>query len=118
MAGNVPQVSDTPANANPLAAGLKLKMDEVAEPKAVKSAKPLPKPPQARLPTASDLSKEYEKLKLGIDPRQARQSEDLSEGGMGNQMKAGTEDGIPGLSAAAGQPRLHARRPQLSWQYP
>jgi TonB family protein len=98
--GSVPQVNDSPANANPLAAGLKLKMDEVASPKVPKTAKL--KPAKASPPSASDISKAYEKLKLGIDPRQGRQSEDLSEGGMGNQLKAGTEDGIPGLSAAAG----------------
>ena len=97
----MPQITDTPANANPLAAGLKLKMDEVASPKPVKLT-PKMKPVKASPPTASDISKAYEKLKLGIDPRQGRQSDELSEGGMGNQIKAGTEDGIPGLSQAAG----------------
>jgi TonB family protein len=100
-AGSVPQVNDAPANANPLAAGLKLKMDEVASPKPPPKTAKL-RPVKASPPSASDISKAYEKLKLGINPRQGRQSEELSEGGMGNQVKAGTEDGIPGLKAAAG----------------
>jgi TonB family protein len=99
-AGNTPQVNDTPANANPLAAGLKLKMDEASAP--VKQTKVKVRASAIKPPSAADLSKAYEKLKLGIDPRQGRQSDELSEGGMGNQIKAGTEDGIPGLSAAAG----------------
>ncbi len=101
VAGSVPHISDVPANQNPLSTGIKLKMDEVAS--AKEKAHRIPPRPSAQRPlTANDLSKTYEKLKLGIDPHRGRQSDELSEGGMGNQMPAGTEDGIPGLKAAAG----------------
>ncbi|MES2201084.1 MAG: TonB family protein [candidate division FCPU426 bacterium] len=100
VAGDTRKISDTPANSNPLSAGIKLAMNEVAA--AEDNSKAKPKVKTLKPPAASDLSKTYEKMKLGIDPRQGRRSEELSEGGMGNQIKAGTEDGIPGLSAAAG----------------
>ncbi len=101
VAGTAPHITDAPANQNPLSTGIKLKMDQVASPpNQAKTARQ--KPVTQRPPTATDLSRSYEKMKLGIDPRQGRQSDELSEGGMGNQIKAGTEDGIPGMREAAG----------------
>ncbi len=95
--GNASSMSNQPANLNPLAQGLKLKMDEAALPLKAKSS---PKVPPVQ--SAASQAAEREKLKIGINPREGRASDEPSEGGMGNNQPAGTEDGIPGLKEAFG----------------
>lgn len=109
--GTRASLSDTPANANPLLGGVKLKMDEVAAPdQAVKAkSKPAPVPP----PSVQDLQKKYESMPLGLKPRDGRESQELSEGGMGNARKAGSPDGLVGISGAIGGRRF--AQPDLSY---
>jgi TonB family protein len=104
-------ITDVPANANPLAAGLKLKMDEVAAPAS--QAKPAAKPAQARPQSVQDVQKKYESMPLGLSPREGRESQELSEGGMGNARKAGSPDGLVGVGGAIGGRRFAA--PDLSY---
>jgi TonB family protein len=99
MEGTHSAITDTPPNANPLLNGVKLKMDEIAAPvKPSKNIKPnhAPNLPQ----TVQELQKKYESMPLGIKPRDGRDSQDLSEGGMGNSSKAGSPDGLVNTSGA------------------
>lgn len=99
--GSASQLSNVPANANPLAGGLRLgPMDKpVPAPTAPSQAKPKPSSkPQAAPPSLSDLAKKYEDLGIGMRPRDSRAGEEPSEGGMGNARVAGTETGALGIS--------------------
>ncbi len=97
--GMRPQISDTPANPSPLAAGLQMRRDE-----ALSANKPQAKPQtvKARVPTASELAQRYEKLKVGINPREGREAGEPSEGGMGNNKPAGSPDGLLDIEGVAG----------------
>lgn len=105
--GTRASVTDTPANSNPLLNGVKLKMDETAAP-PMKAAKPKgrPKPIVARPQSVQELQKKYESMPLGLKPREGREAQDPSEGGMGNSRKAGSPDGLVGVSGAIGGRRF------------
>lgn len=93
-------LSNQPPNLNPLAGALNLKMNETSAPVNAKPVKaPASKPAQA--PNAQNAANP-ERVRIGINPRAGRDGGEISEGGMGNMQQAGTEDGIPGLSAAFG----------------
>ena len=100
-------ISDTPPNANPLLNGVKLKMDETAAPRPSK-AKSRPKPAVQAPQSVQDLQKKYEAMPLGIKPREGRDAGELSEGGMGNARKAGSPDGLVGVTGAIGGRRFAA----------
>jgi TonB family protein len=92
-------ITDVPPNANPLLNGVKLKMDEIAAP--TKADKPHKTSHAPNLPESiQDLQKKYESMPLGLKPREGRDSQDLSEGGMGNSSKAGSPDGLVNTSGA------------------
>jgi TonB family protein len=99
--GTAHQMSDKPANLNPLAGGLRLSVTDAPLPQA-----PAKKPPaklrssKAALPTLGDLDQRYQGLRIGVQPRDYRPSMDLSEGGMGNAHYAGTETGPLALQGA------------------
>jgi TonB family protein len=97
-AGTAHQMSDKPANLNPLAGGLRLSVTDAPLPQAApKKASPKLKATKAALPSLGDLAQRYEGMKIGVQPRDYRPSMDLSEGGMGNAHRAGAEDGGLGL---------------------
>jgi TonB family protein len=101
--GTQPQMTDKPANANPLAGGLRLDVSDAPVPPAPKpqAAKPaVPKPQAAAAPSLKELNKRYEAMDIGLKPRQSQGAEEPSEGGMGNARKAGTEGGVLGLEGA------------------
>jgi TonB family protein len=96
------KISNSPANANPLAGGLHLTASDApvpaAQPHAKASAKALPA--KASPPTLGDLSKRYEALPIGNKPRGEAAGDEPSEGGMGNARQAGAEGGVLGLDGA------------------
>jgi TonB family protein len=97
--GTRPSLNDNPANANPLLTGVKLKMDETVSPLKTSRAKAR----AAKLPlTAKDISEKYKSLPIGINTRDGREGQDLSEGGMGNARKAGSPDGLVEVGGAIG----------------
>jgi TonB family protein len=97
--GSSSQISNEPANPNPLAGGLRLSVTDAPIPQAETPAKVKPKPVHhsAQAPSLSDLDKQYETLKIGVQPRDASEADEPSEGGMGNAHMAGTEKGALGL---------------------
>lgn len=99
--GGASQMSDAPANANPLAGGLRLNVSDppvpAPAPAQAKPAQAKPRPGVAP-PSFNDLAKTYESLGIGVRPRQAAAGDEPSEGGMGNARQAGTENGALGLS--------------------
>lgn len=96
------QMSNTPANANPLAGGLHLKVTDAPVPPSPKGAAKAPVKVKAVAapPSLQDLSKKYESLDIGLKPRRSDGAEEPSEGGMGNARQAGTADGLLGLEGA------------------
>ena len=100
--GANPQISNTPANANPLAGGLHLNVTDAPVPPAPKSAAKATAKPKvvAVAPSMNDLSKKYEALNIGLKPRRSDGAEEPSEGGMGNAHQAGTPNGLLGLEGA------------------
>jgi TonB family protein len=99
--GTANQISNKPANQNPLAGGLHLGVTDAPVPAASKPSKaPAKAPHTSQAPTLSDVSKEYESLRIGVQPRDANPADDLSEGGMGNAHQAGTENGALGIEGA------------------
>lgn len=111
--GTRSNVTDTPANANPLLNGVKLKMDETAAPVLPAKAKAKPRPAVVAPPSVQDVEKKYENMPLGLKPRDGRESQELSEGGMGNSRKAGSPDGLVGISGDIGGRRFAA--PDLAY---
>lgn len=100
--GTASQISNVPANANPLAGGLRLTASDAPVPAPQPNAKPATKavPAQAAPPSLADLAKRYEQVPIGMRPRDGRAGEEPSEGGMGNARTAGTEGGMLGLDGA------------------
>jgi TonB family protein len=98
--GSAGQISDAPANANPLAGGLRLNVSDAPVPApAPAAAKPKPSSkPVVAPPSFNDLAKAYETLGIGERPRQSAAGDEPSEGGMGNARQAGAEGGALGLS--------------------
>ena len=97
------QMSNVPANANPLAGGLHLNVSDAPVPPAPKNAPPkaAAKPrPVAVAPSLQDLQKRDESLNIGFKPRQSQGAEEPSEGGMGNAHKAGVEGGALNMEGA------------------
>jgi TonB family protein len=99
--GTSSQISNTPANPNPLAGGLRLSVTDAPVPQRHEAkAKPQKARHSAQAPTLSDLDKQYEAMKIGVQPRDPNAADELSEGGMGNAHQAGTEKGALGLEGA------------------
>ena len=102
-AGQSGHISNIPANANPLAGGLRFTASDapVAAPKPLnkKQAKAAVRAVAAP-PTQKELSKRYEGLPIGMPSRDGRAGEELSEGGMGNARQAGAPGGAVGLEGA------------------
>lgn len=103
-AGQSGQISDKPANPNPLAGGLRL---SASDPPLPVAAKPAVKPAASASkavsvpPTKAELEKRYEGLPIGVPIRSGRAAgEELSEGGMGNARQAGAPGGSVGLEGA------------------
>ena len=99
--GEAPQVSNSPANPNPLANGLRLNAADAPQLPQPEKAKTKPRPKEARPvqlpPSSGELEKRYNGMKIGVDPKDLRQGLELSEGGLGNRRMAGAEGGIPGM---------------------
>ncbi len=92
--GATRRISDVPANANPLAAGLRLQVEDAPVPPATaQRSKTLRPRPVAAAPSMQDLAKRDESLNIGLKPRQSRGAEEPSEGGMGNARQAGAPGG-------------------------
>jgi TonB family protein len=106
--GTRANVTDAPASANPLLNGVRLKMDEAAMPTKPAKPKSPPKPQAARPQSVNEIQKKYESMPLGLKPREGREAEQPSEGGMGNARKAGAPDGLAGISGAIGGRRFAA----------
>jgi TonB family protein len=101
--GTASAISNKPANRNPLAGGLRLSVADapLPEPQAKPKSRPAkPSRQAAQAPSLSEVSKRYETLKIGVQPRSPGSADELSEGGMGNAHQAGTEDGALGLDGA------------------
>jgi TonB family protein len=100
--GAHPQISNVPANLNPLAGGLNLKVSDAPVPAPPKPSQAKPKlaKPAVAAPTLQDLQKQNESLPIGLKPRHSQGAEEPSEGGMGNAHQAGVEDGALGLQGA------------------
>ena len=101
--GDAARVSNTPANPNPLAGGLRLNVDDLPPKlKAPKPANPKASPKDLKAaqlpPSRGELEQRYQQLKIGVDPKDLRSSPELSEGGMGNARLAGAEGGLPGIT--------------------
>ena len=97
------QLTNVPANLNPLAGGLNLKVSDPpvpALPKTPLSKAPSHPKPVAVAPSLQDLQKQNESLPIGLKPRNAQGAEEPSEGGMGNAHQAGAEGGVLGLQGA------------------
>lgn len=97
--GTASQISNQPAAVNPLAGGLRQSATDapipVAKPKAA------PKIRHAvQAPSLNDVTKLYDSLKIGVQPREPGANDAPSEGGMGNAHQAGTENGPLGLAGA------------------
>jgi TonB family protein len=101
------QMTNSPANANPLAGGLHLGVTDAPVPPTAKAAKAARPRPAAAAPSLQDLSKRYENLDIGLKPRHADAAEEPSEGGMGNAHQAGTPDGSLDLQGAIAGRRYH-----------
>lgn len=94
------QVSKLPANANPLAGGLDLKVHDKPLPQSPDKPAPKvpPKPSAAAAPSLEELSRRYEGMDLGLKPRgRGEAGAELSEGGMGNARQAGVPGGQLGI---------------------
>ena len=93
--GEAPRVSNTPANANPLASGLRLNAADAPQLPKPEAARAKPRPKEARPiqlpPSQGDLEKRYSDLKIGVDPKDLRLGLEPSEGGLGNRKMAGAE---------------------------
>jgi TonB family protein len=111
--GTRPNVTDLPPTANPLLNGVKLKMDETSAPVLPDKAKARSKPAPVLPQSVQDLEKKYESMPLGLKPRDGRDSDEPSEGGMGNSRQAGSPDGLVGVSGAIGGRRFAA--PDLTY---
>lgn len=100
--GAAAKISNSPANANPLAGGLRLTAMDQPVPAPQPGAKPVAKalPIKAAPPSLGDLSKRYEALPIGQRPRGDAAGDEPSEGGMGNARTAGAEGGVLGLDGA------------------
>lgn len=99
--GTAQRIANTPANANPLAGGLRLNVSD--KPVPAPPPQPAAKAPRAANtvappPSLGELAKRYEELGIGVRPRDERAGEEPSEGGMGNARVAGTETGALGVS--------------------
>jgi TonB family protein len=116
--GSAAQMSNTPANANPLAGGLRLNVSDAPVPAPAEhpAAKPAPAKPHAAPPSLSDLAKRYENLGIGQRPRDSQAGDEPSEGGMGNARTAGTENGAVGVSGPLAGRRFRA--PDYSFDKP
>lgn len=110
--GTNASISDSPANSNPLLGGVKLKMDEVAAPVKAEKA-PAKAPPISKPQTVNDVQKKYDAMPIGVKPRDGRESDELSEGGMGNSRKAGSRDGLVTVGGAIGGRRF--AQPDLTY---
>lgn len=99
--GEAPRASNSPANPNPLAGGLRLNADDAPQLPKPEAAQAKPKPKDAKPiqlpPSQGDLEKRYTDLKIGVDPKNLRLGLEPSEGGLGNKKMAGAEGGIPGM---------------------
>jgi TonB family protein len=95
-------ITDTPANPFPGA----------AEPSALRSAVP-PVPVKKAVgqktkvkvmqaPSQAELERERAAMPIGLNPRAVRHGEEPSEGGLGDNRKAGTADGSPSITGAIG----------------
>jgi TonB family protein len=100
--GQAGQISDKPANLNPLAGGLRFNASDPPLPVPKAPAKPAKAAVKAVAapPTQGDLAKRYEGLPIGMPTRGGRAGEELSEGGMGNARQAGAPGGAVGLQGA------------------
>jgi TonB family protein len=102
--GTASQISNVPANPNPLAGGLRLTAADAPVPPPQPKAQPKPvassAPVAAAPPSLDDLQQRYEALPIGVRPRDGRSGEEPSEGGMGNARTAGAEGGVLGLDGA------------------
>jgi TonB family protein len=96
------QITNVPANLNPLAGGLNLKVSDPPVPAAAKPSqtKPSRSRPAAAAPSLQDLQRQNESLPIGLKPRHSQGAEEPSEGGMGNAHQAGVEGGVLGLQGA------------------
>lgn len=99
--GTASQITNAPANPNPLAGGLHLTASDAPVPPPQPQAKPVKAAPvKAALPSLGDLDKRYEDLQIGMRARDGRSGDEPSEGGMGNAHQAGAEGGVLGLDGA------------------
>ncbi|HTB21959.1 MAG TPA: energy transducer TonB [bacterium] len=102
--GSASQISNQESSdSNPLAGGLRLSSTDApvpAAPHEADAAKAAAKPRTVQAPSLSDVDKLYQKLQIGVQPREPGASDQPSEGGMGNAHQAGTENGALGLSGA------------------
>ena len=99
--GTADQISNQPANANPLAGGLRLSVTDAPIPNPTTRPKAAVKSRRsAQAPSLSDVAKRYETLKIGVAPRDPGAADELSEGGMGNAHQAGSADGALALGGA------------------
>lgn len=98
--GTASKISDKPANANPLAGGLRLSATDAPLPQPPVKARPKAVHQATQAPSLSDVSKQYETLKIGVQPRDPGSADEPSEGGMGNAHQAGSESGTLGLEGA------------------
>ena len=101
--GTAPQISNQEANqVNPLAGGLRLSSTDAPIPaskvRVQSKAKAVPHTVQA--PSLSDVDRQYQSLKIGIQPTDPGAADQPSEGGMGNAHQAGTPNGPLNLAGA------------------
>lgn len=113
--GEQRQITNTPPNPQPVPGSFKLdprdlpKRNLALKKKAVKQ-----KVKVRQAPSLADLAREHAAMPIGVNPREGRDGDELSEGGMGEGRSAGAPGGQPEISGPIGG---RGYRP-MDWGFP
>jgi TonB family protein len=112
--GEKKAITDAPANPQPVPGSFKLNPAEMPRQKQAKKAASRSKVKVRQAPSLDQLAQEHAQMPIGLQPRSDHDSEDLSEGGMGEGRQAGAPGGQPQVSGPIGG---RGFRP-IDWNFP
>jgi TonB family protein len=111
--GEKREITNAPPNPQPVPGSFKLQPHELPKkPLQKQLSKKQPKVRQA--PSLAQLAKDHALMPIGLNPRDARQGDELSEGGMGDGKAAGSAGGQPEISGPIGGRGYRA----IDWGFP
>jgi TonB family protein len=112
--GEKKAITNAPTNPQPVPGSFKLNPDDMPRQKPAKKAASKSKVKVRQAPSLDQLAKEHAQMPIGLEPRSDHDSEDLSEGGMGEGRQAGAPGGQPEVSGPIGG---RGFRP-IDWGFP